>query len=551
MPMTTLFPTASTLYSTIEHTRCPGASRIGGGKAAVTNLKAVVTLGMALVLGIGPALHAQQTSYKQTNLTANMAGVANHTDTQLSNPWGISFVPGDVFWIANNNGGTSTTYDAQGNKQSITAGIPVAANSPCNPGCPTGTVANTTTDFGGALFLFDTEDGIIASWNGTANAITKVDNSASGAVYKGLAFLNNTQGNFLLAANFHSGAIDVFDKNFQPATLSGGTFIDPNLPVGYAPHGVHVINNVVFVAYAVQDGAKHDPMTGAGMGLVDLFQTDGKFMKRGMTGGTLNAPWGVVQASANFGQFSNDVWVGNFGDGTMNAFDTNGNFLGQVKDSNGAVITNPGLWDMVFGAGGTGDPNTLYFTAGGASQTSGLFASLVPTSSAGTDFSLMLSASAATVTRGGSTAVTINSSASGGFNSPISLSCTGLPSGVTCAFSPNTITPGGTAASSNLTIAVGSSYVPPTGYMVLGSFTGMGLLGLVYGARKRGQVGMERRTGIWALGSAVLVLGLLLAAVGCGSSSSNHNAPPGAQTVMVVGTSGSTSHSTPLSLTIQ
>ena len=206
---------------------------------------------------------------------------------------------------------------------------------------------------------------------------------------------------------------------------------------------------------------------------------------------------------------------------------------------------------MVFGAGGTGDPNTLYFTAGGASQTSGLFASLVPTASAGTDFSLMLSASAATVTRGGSTAVTINSSASGGFNSPISLSCTGLPSGVTCAFSPNTITPGGTAAMSNLTIAVGSSYVPPTGYMVLGSFTGMGLLGLVYGARKRGQVGMERRTGIWALGSAVLVLGLLLAAVGCGSSSSNHSAPPGAQTVMVLGSSGSISHSTPLSLTIQ
>jgi uncharacterized protein (TIGR03118 family) len=517
----------------------------------VTNFKAVLILGTALVLGTAPALRAQQTSYTQTNLTANAAGVANHTDAQLSNPWGISFVPGDVFWIANNNGGTSTTYDAQGNKQTITVGIPVAGTNPCNPGCPTGTVANTTTDFGGALFLFDTEDGIVASWNGTANAVTKVDASASGAVYKGLAFLTNTQGNFLLAANFHSGAIDVFDKNFQPATLSGGTFTDPNLPAGYAPHGVHVINNVVFVAYAVQDGAKHDPVLGAGMGLVDLFQTDGQFMRRGMTGGTLNAPWGVVQASANFGQFSNDVLVGNFGDGTISAFDTTGNFLGQLKNSGGQVIATPGLWDMVFGAGGTGDPNTLYFTAGGSSQTNGLFATLVPAAAAGTDFSLALSAPSATVTRGGSTALTIDASASGGFNSPISLSCTGLPAGVTCAFSPNAITPGGTAASSNLTIAVGSSYVPPTGYMVFGSFTGMGLLGLVYGARKRGQRGMERRTGKWALGSAVLVLGLLLAAVGCSSSSSNHNAPPGAQTVMVVGTSGSISHSTPLSLTIQ
>ena len=503
----------------------------------------------ALALGMAQASFAQQTSYKQTNLTANLAGVANHTDAQLSNPWGISFIPGDVFWIANNNGGTSTTYDAQGNKQNITAGIPVASVNPCNPGCPTGTVANQSTNFGGAPFLFDTEDGILVSWNGTANAVTKVDNSAHNAVYKGLALVSNAAGNFLLAANFRSGAIDVFDRNFRPATLSGGTFTDPNLPAGFAPHGVHVINGAVFVTYAMQDAPKHDPVPGAGMGLVDIFQTDGKFVRRMATGGTLNAPWGVVATSANFGTFSNDVLVGNFGDGTINAYDTNANFLGQVVDSNGHVITNPGLWDMVFGAGGTGDPNTLYFTAGGASQTSGLFATLVPTAAAGTDFSLMLSAPTATVTRGGSTMVNIDASASGGFNSPISLSCTGLPTGVTCAFSPATITPGGTAASSQLTIAVGNTYVPPVGYVAGASFTGMGLLGLVYGARKRDQRGRARRTGIWALGSAVLVLGLLLAAVGCGSSSSNH-VPP-AQTVMVVGTSGSISHAAPLNLTIQ
>jgi uncharacterized protein (TIGR03118 family) len=527
-----------------------GFEAIGDGGDAVTKFGALLIFGAALTLGLAPGASAQQTSYKQTNLTANVAGVANHTDAQLSNPWGISFVPGDVFWIANNNGGTSTTYDAAGNKQTITTGIPVAATNPCNPGCPTGTIANTSTDFGGALFIFDTEDGIIASWNGTLNAVTKVDNSASSAVYKGLALDSNAQGNFLLAANFHSGAIDVFDKNFAPATLSGGTFVDPTLPAGYAPHGIHVINNIVFVAYAVQDGAKHDPVLGAGMGLVDLFQTDGKFMRRGMTGATLNAPWGVVLASANFGQFSNDVLVGNFGDGTISAFDTSGNFLSQVKDSNGAVITNPGLWDLVFGAGGTGDPNTLYLTAGGASQTSGLFAMLVPSAVAGTDFSLSLSAPTATVARGGSAAVTIDAAASGGFNSPISLSCTGLPAGVTCSFSPNSITPGGTAATSNLTIAVGTTYVPPTGYMVLGSFLSMGLLGLVYGARERGQQGMGRRTGIWALGSVVLVLGLLLAAVGCGSSSSGNHTPP-AQTVMVVGTSGALSHSAPLNLTIQ
>jgi uncharacterized protein (TIGR03118 family) len=501
---------------------------------------------LTLIMGalIAPTLlSGQQTTYTQTNLTADQAGVANHTDAQLSNPWGISFIPGDVFWIANNNGGTSTTYDAAGNKQAITAGIPVAANNPCNPGCPTGIIANTVaTDFGGATFVFDTEDGIIASWNGTLNAVTKIDNSAANAVYKGLALVTNPQGNFLLAANFRSGAIEVYDHNFQPAVLGGGTFTDPSLPMGYAPHGVHVINNVVFVAYAAQDSAKHDPMIGAGLGLVDLFQPDGKFLRRGMTGGTLNAPWGVVATPANFGQFSNDVLVGNFGDGTINAYDTSGNFLGQLMDTNNAPLTNPGLWDMVFGAGGTGDPNTLYFTAGGASQTHGLFAALVPTAAAGSGFALQLSAPSATVARGGSTNVNISSTASGGFNSPINLSCTGLPTGVTCAFSPTSITPGGSSASSQLTIAVGSGYVPPTPYTIFGSFLGLGLLGMV--VSRRGKTGR-----VLGAASVVVVLALLLAAVGCGSSSSNHTAP--GTTIMVVGTSGGVSHSDPLTLTIQ
>ncbi len=494
---------------------------------------------------------AQQTSYTQTNLVADQAGVSNHTDAQLSNPWGISFIPGDVFWIANNNGGTSTTYDAAGNKQPITAGIPVAAHNPCPQGCPTGTIANTVaTDFGGATFVFDTEDGTISSWNGTADAVIKVDNSAAGAVYKGLALVSNAQGDFLLAANFNSGAIDVFDHNFAPATLSGGTFTDPSLPAGYAPHGVHVINNVVFVAYAMQDAAKHDPTLGAGLGLVDLFQTDGKFLRRGMdVGGKLNAPWGVVQASANFGSFSNDVLVGNFGDGTISVFDSTGTFLAQINDSNGHVITNPGLWDMVFGAGGTGDPNTLYFTAGGANQTTGLFATLVPTAAAGKDFALQLQAPSATVARGSSTTLAIDATASGGFNTPINLSCTGLPAGVTCAFNPPAITPGGTAANSQLTIAVGSTYVPPTGYMVPGMFMGLGLLGLAFGESRKNQTGIARRTRLWALGFAVVLLGLLLGAVGC-SSSSNHGTPPGSN-VMVVGTSGGISHAVPLTLTIR
>ena len=502
-----------------------------------------------IVMCMAQALWGQQTGYKQTNLAADQAGVGNHADAQLSNPWGIAFLPGQPFWVANNNGGTVTLYDAQGVKQTTVVGIPTAATNPCSPGCPTGIVANSSTDFGGAFFIFDTEDGILARWNGMGNATMVVDNSSMSAVYKGLALLNNTAGNFLLAANFHSGAIEVYDHSFAPATLSGGTFTEPGLPAGYAPHGVKVINNVVFVTYAMQDAAKHDPVTGAGLGLVDLFQTDGKFLHRGITGGTLNAPWGIVAASANFGEFSNDVLVANFGDGTISAFDTQGNFLKQVTDSNGTVITNPGLWDLVFGAGGTGDPNTLYFTAGGSTQTQGLFATLVPSAAAGTDFSLGLSAPAATVMRGGSTSLTIDASGSGGFNSTINLSCSGQPTGVTCAFAPSSILP---SASSSLTISVGSTYVPPMGYMAWAPLTGFGLLGLVFGIRRKHQGGITQRTGIWALGPAALLLvWLLLWGIGCSSYSSSHKNPPGAQTMMVVGTAGGISHSTPVNLTIQ
>ena len=226
-----------------------------------------------------------------------------------------------------------------------------------------------------------------------------------------------------------------------------------------------------------------------------------------MTGGTLNAPWGFVAAPANFGEFANDVLVGNFGDGSISAFDTQGNFLDQVKDSNGNVIFIPGLWELVFGVNGTGDPNTLYLTAGGSSQTHGLFATLVPTPAAGTDFTLGLSAASATVARGSSTSLMIDASGSGGFNGTISLSCSGQPAGVTCAFAPASILPD---ASSALTISVGSTYVPPMGYMAWAPLTGFGLLGLVFGIRHKHQAGRTQRTGIWALGPAALLFGWLL-----------------------------------------
>src|SRR6267154_3953901 len=334
-------------------------------------LKRIVLLfNLFIILIIPSGLWAQQGGYFQSNLVSNTAGVATTTDPQLLNPWGISILPGQDFWIANNNGGTSTLYDAQGAKNSLVVTIPGATKNPngnCSPGCPTGTVSNGNAGyFGGGSCIFDTEDGVIANWTGASSAVVAFDNSASGAVYKGLALLNGT---FLLAANFNSGKVDVFDRNFTLTSLTG-SFIDPNLPAGFAPHGIRVIGNHVYVAYAMQDAAKHDSQPGTGLGQVDIFDANGNFVSTFVAvGGKLNAPWGVTATPATFGAFPNAILVGNFGDGNIDAFDTTGTFLGQLTDTSNHALANPGLWDMTFGGGGpSGDTGTLYLTAGGSNQ---------------------------------------------------------------------------------------------------------------------------------------------------------------------------------------
>jgi len=516
---------------------------------------ALLFLGLLTTAGTSN-LFGQTTGYAQTNLVANVADVANHTDPQLSNPWGIAFVPGSPFWISNNNDGTSTLYDGQGNKNTLVVTIPSAAITPCSPGCPTGVVVNTTAEFGGSNFIFGTEDGIVASWTDGTNATVAFDNSAALAVYKGLALLNNGTSNFLLAANFRTGKIDVLDRNLLVTALAG-SFTDPNLPAGMAPHGVHVIGNQVYVTYAMQDAAKHDPAPGAGSGVIDIFDRNGNFVKTFATGGTLNAPWGVVTAPASFGTFSNSILVGNFGDGTINAFDAgSGKFQGQIMDTNNKVIVNPGLWDLVFGAGGTGDPNTLYFTAGGSNQTSGLFATLTPAAVAGQpNFSLTLSSQKATITPGGSAMLTVGASPVAGFNSAITLSCPNAPAGVTCNFSANSITPGTTSTLTISAVAV----TPPSGYSLTGTtmawipLSGLGLAGMVFaGRREKGKRSAKRwkqTVGVAGLGMVIL---LSLVALGCGGgSSSSTMTAKQTVTVMVNGTAGGVTHSTPVTLTIQ
>jgi uncharacterized protein (TIGR03118 family) len=513
---------------------------------------------LLMTLAIPSGLLAQQAGYSQTNLVSNTAGVGTTTDPQLLNPWGISILPGQDFWIANNNSGTSTLYDAEGNKNALVVTIPGAARNPngnCSPGCPTGNVSNGNGGyFGGGSFIFDTEDGIIANWTGGTSAVVAYDNSASGAVYKGLALLNGT---FLLAANFNSGKVDVYDRNFNPTSLSG-SFTDPKLPAGFAPHGIHVIGNQIYVAYAMQDAPKHDARPGAGLGQVDIFDTNGNFVSSLVAAGAqLNAPWGVVETPSTFGAFPNAILVGNFGDGTINAFDTTGKFLGQLTDSSNNALVNPGLWDMVFGGGGpSGDPGTLYLTAGGGNQpnfpaggsTTAVFASVVPAAAVGTpDFSLNLSAQSATVTPGGSANLMISASAVGGFNGQITLSCS-APAGLTCAFSPTAISPGSSSSSSTLTIAAASTPPPGTGYHTMGMFLlpALGLFGTVLTTRKRKL--FTRKSVAWTT-----VLGLVLIvsmfALGCGSSSKGQTQP--SQTnVMVTGTSGAITHTAALSVTV-
>jgi uncharacterized protein (TIGR03118 family) len=346
-----------------------------------------------------PAVAFAGTSFQQHNLVSDIPGLADQTDPDLVNPWGIAFSATGPFWIANNRSGSTTVYNGSG--QPFPAATPLRVQIPApassNPAsAPTGPVFNPTSGFvlsGGqpATFLFASEDGTISGWNSSAGASAAivVDNSESGAVYKGLALGDASSGPSLYAANFSAGVIDVFDRNFSQIILQG-SFTDPDLPPGFAPFNIQNIGNRLFVTYALQDEAKRDDVSGQGNGFVDVFDLDGALIKRLVSNGNLNSPWGLALAPDQFGDFSKSLLVGNFGDGTINAYDpVSGAYLGALQDSNGAAISIAGLWALQFGNGGNGgDAHTLYFTAGIASadniEDHGLFGS-IQVANAGSD----------------------------------------------------------------------------------------------------------------------------------------------------------------------
>lgn len=340
---------------------------------------------LALVAGAALAVVAPLSAAKPTQFTVNplvsdQPGVAPVTDPDLVNAWGLVSGPTTPWWVSDNGTDKSTLYrGSDGAKQGLVVSV---------AGGPTGTVFNTTAGFvlptgGRALFLFDSEDGIIRAWNGAqgTTAIVVKDRSDVGAIYKGLAIANTDSGPRLYAADFHNARIDVLDGSFGLVPDSG--FEDPSLPKAFAPFNVQVIGDRVFVAYAKQDEDAEDEIAGQGLGRVDVYDLDGNLLG-GIDGhGQLNAPWGLAVAPASFGSFAGDLLVGNFGDGQINAFhEVNpGQFVhvGELRGSDNRPLAIDGLWALQVSQGGNnGTAGQLFFTAGPDEETHGLFGTIAP-----------------------------------------------------------------------------------------------------------------------------------------------------------------------------
>jgi len=364
------------------------------------NLLFAVVAGLLLYADPASAQH-----YTQTNLVSDIVGEAPVHDPNLINPWGLSRGSATPWWVSDNNAGVSTLYTGTGQIVPINGNgivtIPAPKNAPAGfVSAPTGTVFNGSGDFllpngNPAVFMFATEDGTISGWNGGPSAVRVVDNndngSANGAVYKGMTIADNNGKRFLYVSNFRAGTVEVYDTNFKPVRLPGDAFAAnaedgdddggaDRVPKGFAPFNVQNIGGSLFVTYAKQNAVRHDNVAGDGLGFVEIFTPAGKHIGHLEHGSWLNSPWGVVWTPRDFGTFSNSILVGNFGSGWVAAF--NGfdhKFEGFVKNPNDSLLFIDGLWSLTFGNGGPAGPSTtLFFSAGPAHETHGLFGTLTP-----------------------------------------------------------------------------------------------------------------------------------------------------------------------------
>ncbi len=368
---------------------------------------AMLLLAALPVAAFAKADSGSQGFYQQINLVSDIAGRAKITDSNLVNSWGMSHGPTSPWWISDNGTGVATLYDGNGNPVNplppgtppLVVTIPPPAGSPAGTtAAPTGNVFNGTSDFvvteggvsGASRFIFATEDGTISGWNPAVDqthAILEVDRSTvgTGAVYKGLAIGANTSGNFIYATNFRFGTVEQFDGSFHLVRSFTDSKLASTCPLPnqcYAPFGIQNISGNLYVTFALQDAAHHDDVAGPAHGFVDVFDTSGNLIRRLVSHGRLNSPWGLALAPADFGRFSNDLLVGNFGDGHINAINPkNGAFLGQLSDRAGNPFSINGLWGIAFGNGAVaGGTNELFFASGLNDEADGLFGKILSAS---------------------------------------------------------------------------------------------------------------------------------------------------------------------------
>lgn len=356
----------------------------------------------ALAMVIAAAEDTRAAGYAQANLVSDggAGGGANikakFTDPQLQNPWGMSYLPGGPFWVSDNTTNETTIYGGNGTPFTPPMnGYPGGFAIP--GGGPTGQVSNTQNSAGfgifrvpnapgtagtaPALFIFDSFAGLITAWQpgDKGSAVKVVDNSATHAIYTGLAMGSTTSGTYLYAAEIHHGKVEMYDSTFKLVKR----FTDDTLPSGYTPFNVTNVDGQLYVTFAKQDAQKTFVDFGDGLGYVDVFDTDGRMVQRFVSRGALNAPWGVARAPLGFGEASGNILIANFGNGWINRFEPNGRFIAAMNRPDGAPIAISGLWAIMFANSGWGgalaaDPTTLYFTAGPSIGKAGVLGTLRP-----------------------------------------------------------------------------------------------------------------------------------------------------------------------------
>ena len=351
------------------------------GRLETLSKWAVATLAVCSLSGFASAQH-----YTQTNLVASFPTGTATPDPNIRNAWGLSRSATSPWWVSNAGSGTATLYGGDGSIKQLVVTIPPPKDQ-AGPGVPTGTVFNGTTDFEvapgkPAIFLFVTATGTIVGWNpqvNATNAILLKDNFNKQAEYTGLALSQLNGKNVLYVANFHSGEVEVYDGKFNRIHLNGDAFEDHSGSDHIAPFNVQTVGSNLFVTFAKQ-GENGLEARGDGLGFVDVFSPDGRLMRRVERGSWFNAPWGVVVAPGDFGEFSHDILVGNLGSGKIAAFNpVSYQFRGFLRNPDNSVMKIDGLWAISFGNNAqAGSSLSLYFTAGPNEGRDGLYGSITP-----------------------------------------------------------------------------------------------------------------------------------------------------------------------------